>query len=334
MADLPSMEDMFDHFYVITPIMNSPRYRVRAENYRKFKTVCDNARMKLITVEAAFGDRPFEVTERDNPMNVQLRTVDELWLKENMINIGIEYMLQLDPDAKYVAWIDSDTFPMCPPKEWFELTYHGLQHYEIIQMWQYLINFGPDYQPVSGTQMSFMATYAAAGFTVPRGKNVPHTLAGHSGLVSLGRPGLAWAANLEALKKVGGLPDRCILGSGDWHLAHALVEAMETKSAEMKISAYSEYLFHVQELCSRWIKKDVGYVPVTVGHWYHGNKVDRKYDTRGQLLIEANYNPYRDIKKDPQGLYCLETWTPEQVRLRDLIRNYFATRNEDSVPLR
>lgn len=322
-------------FFVITPIINSPRYSARAENYDKFKQMCEAAGVKLVTVEAAFGARGYEVTERDNPYHVQVRTQEEFWAKENLINIAIAHILQMWPDAREIAWVDSDCFPMSPPREWFEETWHALQHHEFVQMWEYLLNFGPDYQPISGPQMSFMKTYAANGFTVPEGKNVKHTLAGNSGMVALGRPGLAWAANVSALNAVGRLIDFCILGSADWHMAHALVGAMLQHSSEfVRLSKYAQKLLHWQERAEYYIKRDVGFVPVTVGHWYHGSKQDRKYGSRGQILINAGYDPDIDIKYDSYGMIQLETITPRQITLRDGIRNYLATRNEDSVPLR
>lgn len=297
--------------------------------------MCESAGVKLITVEQAFGHRPFMVTEKCNPLHVQVRSHEELWLKENLINIGIQRVCDIDPCAREIAWVDADTFPMSTPVDWFEETWHQLQHYEFVQMWEYLINFGPQDQPATGPQMSFMATYAAAGFTVPKERNVKHTLAGHSGMVSLGRPGLAWAANLDALNKVGGLIDFCILGSGDWHMAHGLVGAMEQFSGEFcKLSDYSKCLLEWQTKAERWIKRDVGFVPVTVGHWHHGNKVDRKYGDRGHILISNGYNPHTDIKYDGQGLLQLETHEPRQIVLRDQIRNYFKTRNEDSIDLK
>ena len=322
-------------FFVITPIINSPRYRARAENYLKFKQVCESAGVQLVTCEAAFGNRGFEVTQRNNQHHVQLRTEEEFWAKENIVNCGIAHIMQQWPDAREIAWVDSDCFPMSTPKEWFDETWHQLQHYEIVQMWEYLINFGPDFQPISQPQMSFMKTYAANGYTVPKGKNVKHTLAGHSGLVSLGRPGLAWAANVSALNKIGRLLDKCILGSGDWHMAHGLVGAMLDNSSEfIRLSKYAQYLFQFQELCERHIKRDVGYVPVTVGHWFHGDKKDRKYGSRGQILIENGYDPAIDVKYDSQGMLQLETWEPRQIKLRDQIRAYLNSRNEDSIALR
>lgn len=297
--------------------------------------MCKDAGVYLVTIEQAFGDRPFVVTEKNNPFHVQVRGHEELWLKENLINLGIKRACDIDPLAREVAWVDADCFPIIPAIHWFEETWHALQHYEFVQMWEYLINFGPQNQPISNPQMSFMATYAAAGFQVPEGKNVKHTLSGHSGLIGLGRPGLAWAANIKTgLNPIGLLPDKCILGSGDWHLAHALVGAMKQHSGEFnKLSDYAKYLLEIQTKCERWIKRDVGYVPVTVGHWFHGNKVDRKYDSRGAILINNQYSPYLDVKYDSYGVLQLETYEPRQIRLRDQIRHYMASRKEDSIDL-
>lgn len=322
------------HFWVITVISNSARYKRRYELYWQFKEMCDAAAVNLITVEQAFGNRPFMVTDPNNPRHVQVRSIEELWIKENLIDIGIAQACDVDKKCREVAWVDADTFPMSTPRDWFEETWHQLQHFQFVQMWEYLINFGPNHQPVTGPQMSFMKTYASAGFTVPKGKGVAHTLAGHSGLISLGRPGLAWAANIDAYNAVGGLIDFCILGSGDWHMAHGLVGAMDQgKCYESRLSDYNRMLFEWQEKAERWIKRDVGYVPISVGHWWHGNKADRRYPTRGKILVENGYNPLTDIKYDSYGELQLETHTPRQIRLRDQIRHYFAVRNEDSVDI-
>jgi hypothetical protein len=323
-----------DELIIITPISNSPRYAARAENYRKFMRVMADAGVKVVTVECAFGDRPYEVTERDNLDHVQVRSEDELWLKENLVNIGIRHVLQIYPDTKYIGWFDSDQFPISvTPRQWMEEIWHQLQHYEFVQCWEYLINFGPDNQPITAPQMSFMKTYAEAGFSVPKAKSgVKHTLAGHSGVITLGRTGLSWAASVKALGHTGGILDVCILGSADWHMAHCLVLALDQFSGEFsKLGGYAKKIYQWQERCARWIRKDCGYVPVTVGHWDHGSKVDRRYGDRGQILMSSDYDPDKDIKYDCQGLIVLETWEPRQIQLRDKIRNYFATRNEDRV---
>jgi hypothetical protein len=335
----PRLPADLSRFVAITPIINSPGYMIRAENYFKFKRVCEEAGVRLVTVEAAFGARPFEVTERDNPDHVQLRTVDEFWAKENLLNIGMSHIMQMQPETREIGWYDSDQFPLSiTPRQWFEETWHALQRYEIVQCWEYLINFGPDGQPISSPQMSFMKSYAQAGFRIPKGKQVKHTLAGNSGMVSLGRPGLAWAANVSALNKLGRLMDFCVLGSGDWHMAHALVGGISLEGGysweATRLTGYMRKMLEWQTRAERHIKRDVGYVTSTVGHWYHGNKEDRQYGSRGEILIRNEYNPETDIKYDVQGMIQLESEEPRQLVLRDQIRAYMSSRNEDSVPLR
>ena len=50
-------------FYVVTPVSNPVRYKRRYELYWRFKEMCEAADVKLITVEQAFGLRPFMLAE-------------------------------------------------------------------------------------------------------------------------------------------------------------------------------------------------------------------------------------------------------------------------------
>lgn len=326
-----------DHFWVITVISNTSMYKRRYELYWPFIEMCHDAGVNVITVEHVLGERPFAVTEPGNPYHVQIRSVEELWLKENMVDLGVHRAKQLDVRAREVAWVDADCQPATDSaRAWFELTWHMLQRYQFVQMWQYLQNYGPQNQPVDGQQLSFMKTYEKMGFRVPASRNIKWD-DGHSGFLTLGRPGLAWAANVDALDAVGGMLDFCILGSGDWHMAHGLVGAMKQGSSEFDRAAgahpYRDALFEWQERCTRWIKRDVGYVPVSLTHSWHGNKADRKYPTRGKILGEHKYDPRTDIKYDAFGQLHLETWDDRQISLRDQIRWYMQCRNEDSVDI-
>lgn len=320
------------HFYVILVISNPIRFTRRYELFWKTYEMCKSAGVNVIVVEAQLGHRPFMVTESGNPNHVQLKTIEEIWHKENMINIGIKRACHIDPLAREAMWLDADCSPTAPPVEYFEEVWHQLQRYEFVQCWQYLINLGPQNQPVSGPQMSFMACYEAAGFQVPDAPGIKHTLAGHSGNIPIGRPGLAWAANIDAINKVGGLIDFCILGSGDFWIARALVGDLYADQAfEGKhLHKYAQALLEWQEKAERWIKRDVGYVAMTLFHHWHGDKVDRQYPTRGKILVNNKYDPHTDIKYDTNGLLQLETWEPRQVKLRDQIRGYFNVRNEDN----
>jgi hypothetical protein len=314
------------HLVVISVISNPVRYRSRYRLYREFAEVMKQAGATLITVEQAFGERPFEVTERDNPLHLQMRTVDELWHKENMINVGINYALQVFPDAKYFAWIDADVLPMRPARQWLEETVQQLQHYHVVQMFETAVDVGPNHTMVGESQESFMSRYIKSGCKPPK-----H---GHDWgdyyYTQQGHPGYAWAATKEALDGLGGLIDFSILGAGDRHMALGLIGCIE-QSFGTRSSAYRNRLLAWQQRSERWIKRDVGYVPGSIYHFWHGPKKSRGYVDRWKILTDNAYNPDTDIKKDAQGLYVLETWSPRQVRLRDQIRAYFRSRNEDDV---
>jgi len=58
--------------------------------------------------------------------------------------------------------------------------------------------------------------------------------------------------------------------------------------------------------------------------------VDRHYSDRWKILVDNKYNPESDLKRDAQGLYSLTDRSPG---LRDGIRTYFRSRNEDSIDL-
>ena len=113
-------------------------------------------------------------------------------------------------------------------------------------------------------------------------------------------------------------------------MAHGLVGKMRVLHAK-PTGALVRKLFQWQELCERWIKRDVGFVRGTLYHDFHGRKELRGYNTRGSILTDNAFDPDLDIKYDAQGLLQLETWEPRQIRLRDQIRAYFRARNEDST---
>ena len=329
MQNLKAKADL-SKFWVITPISNVARFKRRYELYHRFKEMCECAGVNLLTVELALGDRQFMITDRDNPNHVQLRSVEEYWHKEVMINAGIEYLAQLDPEAREAAWIDADCRPAQNPRAWFEETWHELQHFEFVQMWEWILDLDYDQNPIGRAGPSFMANYIKYGTPYPEGimdsenKSQPYA-------VSWGSPGLAWAANISALNKIGKLPDEAILGAGDWYLAHMLTSGLDFPAMNKYSAGYRNRFIRRQELCERWIKRDVGFVKGLVLHDFHGKKKNRKYNTREQILIENQYDPDLDLKKDSQGIYQLETWDPRQIRLRDQIRQYFRQRNEDSI---
>lgn len=285
--------------------------------------MCHHAGVNLITVELAFGQRDFGVTDCSDVLHLQIRSHEEFWHKENLINLGIAHGRKLFPEADTVAWIDADCRPARMPRDWFEETWHELQHYKIVQMWELLQPLDYNYLPVCTPNPSFMSNYIKFGTAYPKPT--------HGYPRQWGSPGLAWAANLSALDEIGGIPDVAILGAGDWYLAHMLISDLKIPNMNKYSSGYRDYWHHKQKLCDRWIKRDVGFVRGMVYHDWHGKISNRGYNTRENILIEGQYDPRYDIKRDHQGLIQMETHDLRQIMMYDRIRSYFRFRSEDEI---
>lgn len=330
----PIAANKLQHLVVVTVVSNPVRYKARYNLYSKFAEAMNQAGVTLITVEQGFGERPFEVTESDNPYHLQVRSVDELWYKENMINLGINYASQLFNDWRYLAWIDADVLPMAGSvRMWLEETVQQLQHYHVVQMFKTAVDLDPQGNMLGKPMQSFLSKYVESGSVQP----IKGGFWEDSYYMQHGHPGYAWAATREALDNMsspmgGPLIDFAVLGAGDRHMALGLVGVME-QSFEHLNAEYRHALMQWQVRVERWVKRDVGYVNGSIYHFWHGPKKARGYTDRWKILRENGFDPMLDLTRDAQGLLKLETWNDRQIRLRDQIRAYFRSRNEDSIDI-
>jgi hypothetical protein len=258
----------------------------------------------------AFGDRPFEITQADNPHHIQVRSYFELWHKENMLNIGIS---RLPIDWEYVAWVDADV--QFTRADWVNETIQQLQHYMFVQMFSHSVDLSPRYEPIK-THTGFVHDWYHNPDSIKRG-----------GYATFSHPGYAWAARREALDYVGGLIDFGILGSGDRHMACAMIGKVEHSFHKDVNEDYKIRCFEWQRRCNEFIKKDIGYVAGTINHFWHGSKADRRYNDRWKILVHYQFKPDRDAYYDTQRLLQLDE---NLIGLRDAIRKYFRVRFEDS----
>jgi len=241
----------------------------------------------------------------------------ELWHKENLINIGIS---RLPSNWKYVAWIDGDVDFIRP--DWIQETVHELQHHPVVQMFEDAVDTGPTYEVLTLFK-SFAYCYKN---NLPQ-KRKKDDVGGCYSPGTYWHPGYAWAATREAINTTGGLFDISILGAGDHHMACCLIGEAYRSVPKGLHPNYKKYVLAWQERALR-LHKNIGYVKGTIFHYWHGKKRDRKYSDRWKVLTDNNFNPSTDIHKDWQGIWSLY---PGHDKLRDQIRQYFQSRNEDSL---
>jgi hypothetical protein len=322
-------DQVADPLYVVTVVFNSRRYRSRWRLWQDFDKRCAEAGAILYTVEVAFGAREFAITSADNPRHVQLRTDSELWLKEAAVNIGVS---RLPPAARWIAYVDADSRPV--RDDWANETVHALQHHAVVQMWSQYHCLDSNME-LSTSSHSFMTSYLNGWPTLPPGVPVadgyyPGVAAGKpQGKQWPGPPGLAWAWRKDAWTRVGGLLDVCVMGSADWYMACGLIGQVDAHVVPAKFSPdYRAAIYDWQDRAKE-LRKDVGIVPGLWLHYWHGPMKKRGYATRNQVLINTQYSPTRDLKRDWQGLYSFTDRAP--IALRDGVRSYLASRDEDQL---
>lgn len=314
--------------YAITVISNPARFNARPQLYREFAQRVATAGAILYTVELAFGHRPFVVTDPNNPHHIQLRTSEELWHKENLINIGIS---RLPADWEYVAWIDADIGFSNP--HWVNETVQQLQHYKIVQMFSWGIDLDPQYAPLPNSQhRGFVYGWSLDPTLVPQAGApdgcYPYGAPGSGG--SRYHPGYAWAARRSVIDCLGGLIDWAVLGQADYHMAQALVGHYEKSLYKGIHPNYVNMVKGWQDRAQRCVNYNIGYVDGSIVHYWHGKKIDRGYWPRNEILVSCNYDPMLDIIRDHRGVVSL---AGNKINLRDGIRKYFRQRNEDSIDL-
>jgi hypothetical protein len=273
--------------------------------------------------ELAFGDRPFEVTSPNSDMHLRLRTNQELWYKENLINLAIAHLRRVRPSARYVAWIDADI--VFQRRDIVAETVEQLQHYDIVQMFSHAVDLGPRGENIR-SDLGFMFQYHRNGTQPPLASQ-----GSAAATQEVWHPGYAWAATVAALEKVM-LFDQAILGSGDRHMALGLIGRPELSVPQGLSSGYRAQVETWGALAELSIRRKVGYVPGLITHHWHGDKVNRKYRERWDILKCTQFDPTRDLVRGPDGLLRLVDLMDERsIRMRDLVREYFRQRDEDST---
>jgi len=302
--------------YVVIPLNNPRRYKKRFELYEKFMIrILREPNIRVYTVELAFADRDHKVVEHShvehsNHTYIQLRSDQELWHKENLINLGVS---RLPIDWEYVAWIDADI--AFNNEDWVMETIEQLQHYPVVQMFQTAIDLGPDGRAL---QIHSGFAYQYSKYEIYN-KDDKHYENWH--------PGYAWAVTRDMWNLMGGVIDISILGAADNHMAHAFIGKIDVTLNLNLTEEYKSMIRHFQEKIKSQIGH-IGYVNGNIVHYWHGKKANRRYHERWSILVNNNYNPISDIKRDWQGIITLND---NKSKLKRDIQNYFILRNEDSI---
>lgn len=278
---------------ISNPCLYKRRYKLMKEFIERMTTY--EKHIELYIVELAYGDQKFVITKPSTPNQLQLRTDVALWHKENMINLGVKYLLPAN--WKAFAWIDGDIEFEEP--DWAQNTLKLLNgSKDIVQLFSHCVDMD--------RKENAMSIFSSFGFNYVKNK----TYNAQRG-INYWHPGYAWAMTRKSYEKIGGLFEESILGSGDYYMAMSIIKEMP----------------HKKDLHKKMRNLRLGYVPGIIRHHYHGSKANRKYTDRWQILQKHNFVFNQHIMKDEMGLLVPTTSFSQE--FKDDIMNYFMERKED-----
>ena len=304
--------------WAMTTFYNAQRYGNKSTNYRRFREGLHAAQVPLLTVEAAFGDAPFELTPADADILVQLRATDVLWQKERMLNIALDH---LPERCDKVAWLDGDVLLL--NAAWPSEVCRLLGSHQIVQPFSHTVRLHRDQSWCDPAALSFGLYEGQLFYGVAYGvhANGPATL---PYFLTSGHTGYAWAARRSLLERHG-FYDANPLGNGDMDIAQAMWGNRDYFAHRNRGHRAKTHLRRWARGFTAEVDGSVSFVEGLLIHLWHGDHQDRQYDQR--IAAYANFAPATDLAIDPDtGLYRWKKAPPELI---EWSRQYYRARKEE-----
>lgn len=307
--------------HVVTCVSNPVRWESRIRLARHFITHMLDSGVDLTVVETAYGERPFELADIPHIHHIPTRAATMAWSKESALNVGLR---SLPPSAKYVCWADSDIEFRDP--NWAEKTVHGLQIQPVLQPWSEALDLGPAGETMTiknkEVQRSFGWVWRTTGDVVNWWKKQQNGEA-----YSYPHSGYCWASTMDWFDKVGGLLDFSGLGAADHQQSLAMVGQIDKAVHGLSSPGYIARVKAWGDRCYRITQGHVGFIPGRIEHAFHGDKANRLYVERWDVLNKYAFDPNTDLILNRWGILELAGNKPEMDRA---FQAYFNQRNEDA----
>ena len=317
---------------VVACLFNPSGSRSRIKNFKAFLAGIKASGVRVLVVELAFYSNPFQILDHEDV--IQMRTNGVMWHKERLINIGIQRLLS--EGVKKIAWLDGDIVFANP--NWPQEVSARLERSKLCQVFDTVSVRTRD----NGSPMlapSAIKYYQSTGKLFVQSPMNIFNLA--KGMLGGGQSGFGWAARAEVLEKVP-LYENAIVGGGDkLMLAASLATDFQDSDFQSltcsKISceacghnnrsaAFSQNYLSWARRWAAAIDGKVDYARLDISDMYHGERSDRGYTTRHDILYRHDFDPDKDLKATESA--CLE-WQGDKESLQHEIEAYFLSRRED-----
>lgn len=305
-------EDFAGHWVVMCSF-NDWRSHVRIDHFRDTEKMVVDSGGQLMVIECAFGNRPFVVTKPNKFNNIQVRTNASIWHKESLYNLAVSRL----PDAwRTVTFLDGDVKLI--RSDWIVEIINRLKHWPCLQPFSIVINLDHEYEIVN---QIYSVAWAHHHGVLDEDQTPDYYTKYH--------PGFGLSMTRECFNNLGGLLDVGICGSSDRNMLFAMLGRVRQSYPDGISDGYKMALQQWEQRAIKFVNGNLGYLPGTLAHLYHGEKRLRKYNERWKILIQNQYDPFTDLKRDSFGLW---QFTGNKPQLEKDLARYLQYRQDDSCP--
>jgi hypothetical protein len=308
--------------HIVTAVANPIRWKSRISLTRAaIASWLSEPQIDITIVECAYGAGDYELDDmgtHERVTHIPVRATTMAWSKENLLNIG---MSRLPHTANYVAFFDADI--IYRKSGWAGEALKDLQLYPVIQPWKTCYDLGPNDEHLAAFQ-SFASLYHKGSKVIPRFD--PKTLVLTNSPYAYPHPGYCWAWQIGTIGRIGGLFEYGACGAGDHHMALALIGKSDASLPKGINADYVKLLKAWEARALSQVNKKLGFCHQTIEHPFHGRKADRKYNFRWFMLLDNEFDPITDLKKNQWGVI---EWAGNKPDLERLWDNYMRDREED-----
>ena len=291
--------EMIDKFWIIAPIYSydQPKQLSYYRLHDNFKGYIESIGLPFCTIEAiqVGSDQKYIATKPGNePHDIQLTYRDEIYLRENLLNIAMRKIPEELWD--YFAWIDGHQVFENP--YWWEEAIVKMNKYATLQLFTGAYRLNPT--NTSG-EHAYGAVYTSNSYLkIYKGEKRREI-------------GNAYSISKDEYWKIGSVLDTCIASFCDC----LFLESILTDKADYPIRTYKpEYLMQYTDYINRTqsiVKGRSGYVRGEIYHFHH-----LRADFYWVLLDEiakTNFDMNKDLARDENGTLYIKN-----DEIRDLVK--------------
>jgi hypothetical protein len=295
---------------VVACYYNPYNYQSKYNNFVKFYKNINLYYGNIKVVELISEDSQLTLPEEFN--SSKFSSNQNLWHKENLLNIGIQELL--NEGYENIAWLDGDI--LFENSYWVEDAVNSLKKHKLVQLFS-----------VAGQSDSYSKNFHNG--CVREWKSTGNIISPNN----FYHTGYAWAANSSVLSECL-LYDKALIGGGDsliwlasFNNGHInFYELM--KSHPISLLGLDDYFKHYLSWSAKWgrlVDQSIGFVYGNIECLSHGSVSDRNYISRYKHLINCNYSPAQDI------FYNNNIIQTNNNKLVKALSSYLKSRNEDEV---